>query len=75
MLDRLPFFIVVAEVLSGLDVTPTFTFELRDGTRRRQTFEPITVAEHIARFGGWWQPTIRPGRQRCTSAFATSSTA
>jgi hypothetical protein len=63
VLDRLPFFVVVAEVLAGLDVTPVFSFELPDGSRRDVAMEPISVALHIQRFGGWWQPTTRPGRQ------------
>jgi Peptidase family S41 len=63
VLDRLPFFVVVAEVLAGLDIAPVFSFELRDGSRRDLTMEPISVALHIQRFGGWWQPTTRPGRQ------------
>jgi hypothetical protein len=63
VLDRLPFFVVVAEVLGGLDIAPVFSFELPDGSRRDVAMEPITVALHIQRFGGWWQPTFRPGRQ------------
>lgn len=63
VLDRLPSFVVVAEVLSGLHVTPTFTFELPHGGRRDVTFEPISVPEHVALFGGWWEATTRPGRQ------------
>jgi hypothetical protein len=63
VLDRLPFFVVVAEVLSGLDLAPSFTFELRNGTRRDVTLEPISVARHVTLFGGWWQATMRPGRQ------------
>jgi Peptidase family S41 len=63
VLDRLPFFVVVAEVLAGLDIAPVFSFELRDGSRRDVTFEPISGALHIQRFGGWWQPTTRPGMQ------------
>ena len=62
-LDRLPFFVVVAEVLSGLEIAPVFSFELRDGSRRDVTFEPISIASHVQRFGGWWQPTTRPGTQ------------
>ena len=63
VLDRLPYFVVVAEVLSGLGIVPTFTFELPGGARREVTFAPISVDEHVARFGGWWQATTRPGRQ------------
>jgi hypothetical protein len=63
VLDRLPFFVVVAEVLAGLDITPVFSFELRDGSRRDVSFEPISVATHVRRFGGWWEATTRPGSQ------------
>jgi hypothetical protein len=63
VLDRLPFFLVVAEVLSGLDIAPVFSFELPDGSRRDATFEAISVALHVQRFGGWWEATTRPGKQ------------
>jgi Peptidase family S41 len=63
VLDRLPYFVVVAEVLSGLGIAPSFTFQLpRDGTRE-VTLSSISVAEHVRLFGGWWQATTRPGRQ------------
>jgi hypothetical protein len=63
VLDRLPFFLVVSEVLAGLDLAPVFSFELPNGSRRESTFEAISVALHVQRFGGWWQPTTRPGTQ------------
>jgi hypothetical protein len=63
VLDRLPFFLVVAEVLSGLDLAPVFSFELPDGSRREASFDAISLALHVQRFGGWWEPTTRPGRQ------------
>jgi hypothetical protein len=63
VLDRLPFFVVTAEVLGGLDLAPRFSFALRGGGTREVSFEPISVAEHIRRFGGWWQATTRPGPQ------------
>jgi hypothetical protein len=63
VLDRLPYFVVVAEVLRGLGIAPVFEFELSPGGRRQVAFEPISVAEHIGLFGGWWEATTRPGRQ------------
>jgi hypothetical protein len=63
VLDRIPNFVVCAEVLGGLGIAPTFTFELPGGGRRDATFEPISVQEHVALFGGWWEATTRPGRQ------------
>jgi Peptidase family S41 len=63
ILDRLPFFVVTAEVLGGLDIAPTFSFAVRGGGARDVSLQPISAAEHIRRFGGWWQPTIRVGRQ------------
>jgi hypothetical protein len=63
VLDRLPYFVVTAEVLDGLGISPTFTVELAGGGSRELTFEPISVQEHIGRFGGWWEPTTRPGPQ------------
>jgi hypothetical protein len=63
VLDRLPYFMVVVEVLSGLDIGPSFSFELRDGSRRDVVFQPVSVARHVQLFGGWWEATIRPGRQ------------
>jgi hypothetical protein len=63
VLDRLPFFTVVAEVLSGLDIAPVFSFELRDGSHRDAAPAAIPLAAHVQRFGGWWQPTTRPGTQ------------
>jgi hypothetical protein len=63
ILDRLPYFVVVAEVLDGLHIAPTFTFELPRGGRRDVTFAPISVQEHVGLFGGWWEATTRPGRQ------------
>ncbi len=63
VLDRLPFFVVTAEVLGGLDIAPTFSFALRGGGTRDLTMQPISVAQHIEQFGGWWQPTTRPGPQ------------
>jgi Peptidase family S41 len=63
VLDRIPNFVVCAEVLRGLGIAPTFTFELPGGGRRDATFEPISVQEHVALFGGWWEATTRPGSQ------------
>jgi hypothetical protein len=63
VLDRLPFFVVVAEVLGGLDIPPVFSFELPNGSGRDVAMEPISIALHVQRFGGWWRPTTRPGRQ------------
>jgi hypothetical protein len=63
VLDRLPFFVVTAEVLGGLDIAPTFSFALRGGGTRDVAFQPISASEHVARFGGWWQATTRPGPQ------------
>lgn len=63
VLDRLPYFVVVVEVLSGLDIAPSFSFELRDGTPRDAVFEPVSVARHVQLFGGWYEATTRPGRQ------------
>lgn len=63
ILDRLPYFLVVAEVLDGLGIQPTFTFELTGGASRQVDFASISVARHVQLFGGWWQATIRPGRQ------------
>jgi hypothetical protein len=63
VLDRLPYFAVCAEVLSGLGIAPTFTFELPGGGHRETTFAPISVQEHVGLFGGWWEATTRPGRQ------------
>jgi hypothetical protein len=63
VLDRLPYFLVVEEVLRGLDIAPVFSFVLRDGSRRDAALEPISVQEHVSLFGGWWQATTRPGRQ------------
>ena len=63
VLDRIPNFVVCAEVLRGLEIAPAFTFELADGARREVTFAPISVQEHVGLFGGWWEATTRPGRQ------------
>ncbi len=63
VLDRLPFFAVVAEVLGGLDLAPVYTFELRDGSRREVAFETVSIARHVQLFGGWWEATTRPGSQ------------
>jgi hypothetical protein len=63
VLDRIPNFVVCAEVLRGLGIAPTFTFELAGGGRRDARFEPISVQEHVGLFGGWWEATTRPGRQ------------
>jgi hypothetical protein len=63
VLDRLPSFVVCAEVLRGLGLAPTFTLDLAGGGRRDVTFEPISVQEHVGLFGGWWEATTRPGRQ------------
>ncbi len=63
VLDRIPSFVVCAEVLSGLGIGPTFTLELAGGGRRGVTFEPISVQEHVGLFGGWWEATTRPGPQ------------
>jgi hypothetical protein len=63
VLDRIPNFVVCVEVLRGLGIAPTFTFELAGGGRRDVSFEPISVQEHIGLFGGWWEATTRPGRQ------------
>jgi Peptidase family S41 len=63
VLDRLPYFVVTAEVLDGLGIAPTFAFELPRGEHRELTFDAISVQEHVQRFGGWWQATTRPGRQ------------
>ena len=63
VLDRIPNFVVCAEVLRGLEIAPAFTFELAGGGRRDVTFAPISVQEHVGLFGGWWEATIRPGRQ------------
>jgi hypothetical protein len=52
----LPYFVVVAEILSGLELAPTWVFETRDGARREIALEPVTVGEWIGRLGGsWWQ--------------------
>lgn len=63
VLDRLPFFVVCAEVLRGLGIEPTFTLEPAGGGRRDVTLRPVSVQEHVGLFGGWWQATTRPGRQ------------
>lgn len=63
VLDRLPYFVVTAEVLDGLGIAATFAFDLPRGGRREVSFEPISVEEHVRLFGGWWQATTRPGRQ------------
>ena len=63
VLDRIPNFVVPAEVLRGLGIAPTFTFKLAGGGRRDTRFEPISVQEHVGLFGGWWEATTRPGRQ------------
>ena len=47
VLDRLPFFVVTAEVLDGLDIAPRFSFALRGGGTRDLTLQPISVAQHI----------------------------
>jgi hypothetical protein len=57
----LPYYVVVAEALSGLELAPTWVFETRDGARREVVLEPLTVGEWIARLGGgWWQGQRRP---------------
>jgi len=61
VLDRLPYFVVTAEVLEGLAIAPVFSFELPGGARRDVVMEPVSVAEHVRRFGGWWHATTRPG--------------
>lgn len=63
ILDRLPYFVVVAEVLDGLGIEPTFAFELAGGASRQVAFAPISVSRHVQLFGGWWQATTRSGRQ------------
>jgi hypothetical protein len=63
VLDRIPNFVVCAEVLRGLGIAPAFTFEPPGGGRRDVTFAPISVQEHVGLFGGWWEATTRPGRQ------------
>lgn len=63
VLDRIPNFVVCAEVLRGLGIAPAFTFELAGGRRRDVRFEPISVQEHVGLFGGWWEATTRLGRQ------------
>jgi hypothetical protein len=63
VLDRLPYFVVVAEVLSGLDIPASFRFELRDGTPRDAVLQSVSVARHVELFGGWYEATTRPGRQ------------
>jgi Peptidase family S41 len=60
-LDNLPYFLVVAEVLGGLGLAATWDFELRDGSRRQVTFQPISVGAWIsALHGSWWQGARRP---------------
>ncbi len=63
VLDRLPSFVVTAEVLDGLNIASTIAFDLPRGGSREVAFEPISVQEHVRLFGGWWQATTRPGRQ------------
>jgi hypothetical protein len=59
-LDNLPYFLVVAEVLDGLGIAARWDLELRDGTRRQVTFQPISVGAWISSLHGrWWQGARR----------------
>jgi hypothetical protein len=59
-LDNLPYFVVVAEVLDGLGIGSTWELELRDGTRRHESPQPISVGSWISSLGGsWWQGARR----------------
>jgi hypothetical protein len=59
-LDNLPYFLVVAEVLDGLGIAARWDLELRDGTRRQVTFQPISVGAWISSLHGrWWQSARR----------------
>jgi Peptidase family S41 len=59
-LDNLPYFLVVAEVLDGLGIAPTWDLTLRDGSRRVLTFQSIPVATWISSLHGrWWQGSRR----------------
>ena len=55
VLDRIPNFVVCAEVLRGLGIAPTFTFELRRRPRGA-TFERSRTRRSTSLFGGWWEP-------------------
>ncbi|HEX7256351.1 MAG TPA: hypothetical protein VF236_10530 [Gaiellaceae bacterium] len=63
VLDRLPFFLVVEEVLRGLGIAPVFEFELRGGGRREVALQSVSIPRHIQLVGAWYQATTRPGRQ------------
>ena len=59
-LDNLPYYLVVAEVLGGLGIAPTWDLELRDGSRRQVTFQPISVGRWLSSLHGrWWQGARR----------------
>lgn len=65
MRERMPYWLLCAEVLDGLGVTDggraTFTFEL-DGERWDTELEPIAAAEYTERFPFFWQqPAPPPG--------------
>jgi len=60
LVDNLPYFLVCAEVLEGLGITPTWELELRGGARVQRTFEPISNAEWASTLlNGWWQQSRR----------------
>lgn len=59
-LDNLPYFLVVAEVLDGLGIAPTWELELRGGSRRLVSPSPVSVSRWTSALGGrWWQGARR----------------
>jgi hypothetical protein len=59
-LDNLPYFLVVAEVLDGLGIAPTWELQLREGSRRLVSPAPVSVGRWISALGGrWWQVARR----------------
>lgn len=61
-LDNLPYFLVVAEVLDGLGIAPTWELQLRDGTRRDVSLAPVSVGAWLSALGGrsWQGPRRAP---------------
>jgi hypothetical protein len=51
---------LVLVVLDGLGIAPTWELELREGSRRLVSPEPVSVGRWISALGGrWWQVARR----------------
>lgn len=57
--ERAPYYLVCAEVLHGLGLAPTFTFETRQG-RRDVAPTPIAAGQYAAEFPYFWQAPAPP---------------